>query len=98
MWIQKVIKFNFLDKLNEQNDEKKFQSLLNQARTELEAINAVIAGKGVETEVGDVKAGDNIAKVIQGSSCNSSGAHLHFVVGQDHSVKNPFNYLKTVEY
>jgi peptidoglycan hydrolase CwlO-like protein len=81
-----------------QNDEKKFQSLLNQARSELEAINAVIAGKGVETEVGSVKAGDTIAKVISGSSCNSSGTHLHFVVGQDHTVKNPFNYLKSVDY
>lgn len=80
------------------NDEKKFQSLLNQARSELEAIEAVIAGKGTEVEVRDVKAGDTIAKVIQGSSCNSSGSHLHFIVGQNHDVKNPFNYLKSVEY
>ena len=81
-----------------QSDEKKFQSLLAKARAELEAIEAVIAGKGIETEVGDVKAGQVIAKVIQGSSCNSSGTHLHFIVGQGHDVKNPFNYLKPVDY
>ncbi|HSV95058.1 MAG TPA: hypothetical protein VLH94_03755 [Spirochaetia bacterium] len=81
-----------------QNDEKKFQSLLSKARAELEAIEAVIAGKGTETEVRDVKAGEKIATVIQGSSCNSSGSHLHFIVGQDHSVKNPFNYLKSVDF
>lgn len=81
-----------------QNDEKKFQALLAKARSELEAIEAVIAGKGTETEVGDVKTGDVIAKVIQGSSCNSSGTHLHFIVGQNHDVKNPFSYLKSVDY
>lgn len=94
--IQQKEKQNLLTQT--QNDEKKFQSLLNQARSELEAIEAVIAGKGIETEVGNIKAGEVIAKVIQGSSCNSSGTHLHFVVGQDHAVKNPFNYLKSVDY
>lgn len=84
--------------LKTQNDEMRFQSLLNQARSELEAINAVIAGKGIETEVRDIKTGDVIASVISGSSCNSSGTHLHFIVGQDHSVINPFNYLKSVDY
>lgn len=81
-----------------QNDEKKFQSLLSQARAELEAINAIIAGKGEEKEVGDVNKGDLIARVIGGPSCNSGGSHLHFMVADQSSIQNPFNYLKSVEH
>ena len=81
-----------------QNDEKKYQSLLSKAKAELEAIEAVIAGKGNEVEVGDVKAGDVIAKVIQGASCNSSGEHLHFLVAKDGETRNPFEFLSTIDY
>lgn len=77
-----------------QNDEKKYQSLLARARAELEAIEAIIAGKGKEEEVRDVTAREVIARVIPGVSCNSSGTHLHFIVAQGSEVKNPFNYLK----
>ena len=80
------------------NDEKKFQSLLASARAELEAIEAIIAGKGQEEEVGDVNQGDVIAHVITGSSCNSSGTHLHFLVSNNSLVRNPFEYLKSVDY
>ncbi len=80
------------------NDEKKFQSLLASARAELEAIEAIIAGKGQEEEVKDVNQGDVIAHVIIGSSCNSSGTHLHFMVSDNSLVGNPFGYLKSVDY
>lgn len=76
------------------NDEKKFQQLLAAARAEFEAIQAIIAGKGIEEEVGKISSGQRIASVIQGPSCNSSGEHLHFIVAQGSNPLNPFNYLK----
>jgi hypothetical protein len=80
------------------NDEKKYQALLAQARAEYEAIQAIIAGKGEETEVGKVSEGQRIASVIQGASCNSSGAHLHFIVSQNGNTHNPFSYLRAIDY
>src|SRR3972149_1988256 len=47
---QKAAKDNLL-KLTK-NDEKRYQSLLAAARSELEAIQAIIAGKGQETQIG----------------------------------------------
>jgi len=79
-------------------DEKRYQQLLAQARAEFEALQAIMAGKGTETEVGKVNAGDRIATVIGGPSCNSSGEHLHFMVSENSDIKNPFNYLKSVDY
>lgn len=89
---QKAAKANLLAVTR--NDEKRYQELLNAARAEFEAIQAIIAGRGDETEVGHVNAGERIASVIQGPSCNSSGAHLHFIVSQNGTTSNPFNYLK----
>ena len=77
------------------NDEKRFQSELAQKRAELEAIQSIIAGKGDETEVGDVDQGASIAKVIPGPSTCSSGAHLHFEVAQNKAHKNPADYLSS---
>ena len=77
------------------NDEKKYQQLLSQARSEFEAIQAILAGKGQEEEAGKVSQGQRIASVIQGASCNSSGSHLHFIVSQNGSAQNPFNFLKS---
>lgn len=76
------------------NDEKRYQALLAQARAEYEAIQAIIAGKGQETEVGHVNKGERIASIIQGASCNSSGSHVHFIVRKNRVVDNPFNYLR----
>ena len=90
---QKAAKDNLL-KLTK-NDEKRYQSLLAAARSELEAIQAIIAGKGQETQIGSVGQGQRIASIIQGASCNSSGQHLHFIVSQGGAVQNPFNYLKS---
>lgn len=90
---QKAIKDNFLRITR--NDEKKYQQLLAAARSELEAIQAIIAGKGQETQVGHVSQGTRIASIIQGASCNSSGAHTHFIVAQGGATQNPFNYLKS---
>lgn len=76
------------------NDEKRYQSLLAQARAELIAIKGILAGQGKEIKVGSVSEGQKIASVIQGSSCNSSGTHLHFIVSQGSNTHNPFNYLR----
>lgn len=83
--------------ISTQNDEARYQSLLSQARSELEAINAIIAGNGNEVEVRDVSIGEVIARLIEGKSCNSSGAHLHFIVADNTVVANPFSFLKPVD-
>lgn len=76
-------------------DEKRYQELLARARAEFEAISAILAGRGVETKIGDVSAGQRIASIIQGESCSSSGPHLHFMVVKDNNALNPFSYLKS---
>lgn len=88
---QKKAKANLLQVTR--NDERRYQELLAVARAEFEAIQAIIAGKGEEEEVGKVSAGQKIATIIAGASCNSSGPHLHFIVREDSSTHNPFNYL-----
>jgi peptidoglycan hydrolase CwlO-like protein len=75
------------------NDERKYQSLLAKARAELEAIQAIIAGKGEETEAGSVSEGSRIASVIPGVSACSSGSHLHFEVVQGGAHLNPASVL-----
>jgi peptidoglycan hydrolase CwlO-like protein len=77
-----------------QNDEKVYQDLLAQALAEYRAIQAILAGQGDETEVGEVKQGEQIASIINAASCNSSGPHLHFTIEQGGNAFNPFNYLK----
>ena len=77
------------------NDEKRYQSLLAAAKSEFEAIQAIIAGQGDETEIGPVEQGARIASIIQGASCNSSGSHLHFIVRQGDIALNPFAYLSS---
>lgn len=77
------------------NDEKRYQQLLAAARSEYEAIQAIIAGKGIEERVGNVSQGERIASIIEGPSCNSSGRHLHFIVRQNGTTYNPFNYLRS---
>lgn len=75
------------------NDERRFQTLLAQARAELIAIKGILAGQGKEIEVGAVGEGQKIASLIPGASCNSSGTHLHFMVAQGSDTHNPFSYL-----
>ena len=75
------------------NDEKNYQSQLQKALSELEAIQSIIAGRGKETEAGNVEEGANIASVIPSSSACSNGAHLHFEVAQKGVHLNPANYL-----
>jgi len=76
------------------NDEKKYQQLLSAAKSEFEAIQAIISGRGEEEKVGQVSQGARIASIIDGPSCNSSGRHLHFIVKDGANVANPFSYLK----
>jgi len=80
-----------------QNDEKKYQQLLASARAEYMAIQGIVSGNGAETAAGRVEQGTRVASIIPGASCNSSGAHLHFIVSQNGSTLNPFNYLKGTE-
>jgi len=81
------------------NNEKNFQRLLDQARNEFNSIQAIISHRGSETEVGPVKKSERIATVIPGSSCNSAGSHLHFmVVDSSGKTQNPFHYLKPVAH
>lgn len=80
------------------NSEIVYQQLLTQARAEQQAIAGIIAGRGVEVKAGDIKAGDRIASIINGRSCNSSGAHLHFIVEKSSAPVNPFSYLKGIAY
>lgn len=77
------------------NDELRFQAELATKRAELEAIQSIIAGRGEETEVGDVSKGDQIAMVIPGASACSSGAHLHFEVANQGVHRNPAGYLSS---
>lgn len=90
---QKSAKANLL--ATTKNDERKYQDLLASAKAEFEAIQAIIAGQGDEEEAGPVEQGEQIATVIQGASCNSSGSHLHFIVrdANDYAA-NPFNFLR----
>jgi len=76
-----------------QSNEARFQDELSKLRAEMEAIQAIIAGSGDESKVGEVHKGDQIASVIAGASCNSSGSHLHFMVVKDNVSYNPFAYL-----
>ena len=93
---QKAAKQKLL--IDTQNDEIIYQSLLEKAKAEYAAIQGIIAGGGSETKLKDVNKREVIAHVIQGASCNSSGGHLHFIVQDNASVSNPFNYLRSVDY
>lgn len=81
-----------------QNNEQIYQNLLAKARAEYAAIQNIIAGAGTEVIMREVKKGEAIANLIPGASCNSSGKHLHFIVQQNGSVVNPFNFLKPVDF
>lgn len=85
------------------NNEANFQAQLKQQEQEFLAIQAICAGQGVESEIKAVAAGEKIATIISGKSCNSDGTHLHFSVRErvfspisnrdEFFCKNPFNYL-----
>ncbi len=78
------------------NNEKTYQELLSKAVAELAAIESIIAGKGTETEVGDISVNQKIATIIPSSSACSTGAHLHFEVIDNKTHQNPANFLKSV--
>jgi len=77
------------------NDEKKYQSLLEQARSERAAIEGVIAS--IQLKDGTpIKEGETIAIVGNtGAPYCSTGPHLHFEVRKNGSTENPSNYLKS---
>lgn len=90
---QKTAKGRLLEQTK--NDEKKYQQLLAALKSEYESIQAILAGKGQETEVGKVSQGSRVASIIQGPSCNSNGTHLHFIVSKNGVTQNPFQYLRS---
>jgi len=79
------------------NNEARFQQELAKTLAELQAIQSIIAGKGDESKVSDVKQGDTIASIIVGSSPCSTGTHLHFEVVKDGTHRDPAGYLKGVD-
>lgn len=79
-----------------QNDEKRYQEELARTLAESGAIKSIVAGRGQEIKIGEVKEGDKIASVIQGASPCSNGTHLHFEVVQNGAHQNPANYLKSL--
>lgn len=93
---QKLAKQNLL--VVTKNDERTYQALLNQAKAEYAAIQGIVSGAGTESKLRDVDKGSTIASIIPGASCNSSGAHLHFIVQENGSVVDPFSKLKSVDY
>jgi len=78
-------------------NEVRYQEELAKTTAELEAIQSIIAGRGAETEVGEVQAGDRIATVIEGASACSTGSHLHFEVVSGGTHRDPANYLKPLD-
>jgi murein DD-endopeptidase MepM/ murein hydrolase activator NlpD len=60
------------------------------------AIKSIVAGRGEEIKIGEVKEGDKIATIIQGASPCSNGTHLHFEVVKNGSHENPANFLKSI--
>jgi len=91
---QKVAKQQLL--IATQADEATYQQLLAQAKAE----QAVVFGGGVDSYLRDVNQGDAIGFIAShgvSPGC-SSGAHLHFEVQKDGSVRDPNNYLKGVNY
>jgi len=79
-----------------QNDENRYQALLDQARQEYISIQAILQGAGIEESGLTVKAGQAIGSVISGASCNSNGTHLHFTIRKKGETKNPLNYLRPI--
>lgn len=79
------------------NDEKTYQEQLEKTLAEYNAIQAIVAGGGNESEIRDVKAGDTIASIISGASVCSTGTHLHFEVREGGVLKNPAGYLKGID-
>lgn len=78
------------------NDEKRYQEELARTLAESGAIRSIVAGRGQEIKIGDVKQGDKIATVIQGASPCSNGTHLHFEVVKNGGHENPAGYLRTI--
>ena len=79
------------------NNEAQYQKELEKTLAEINAIQSIIAGKGNESDVGEVKEGDKIASIIAGSSTCSNGTHLHFEVVKGGVNYNPAGYLKSID-
>lgn len=79
------------------NDEKRFNQLLAQSRAEARAIEAAIAASANLKNGVKVKKGEAIAVIgNSGAPSCSTGAHLHFEVRENGSLRDPAGYLKPI--
>ncbi len=75
------------------NDEAVYQSKLQAAIAEQQAILAINGNAGMEVADGSVHKGDTIGNYLLGTSACSSGSHLHFEVHQNNQIVNPAGVL-----
>ncbi|MCX6783731.1 MAG: peptidoglycan DD-metalloendopeptidase family protein [candidate division WWE3 bacterium] len=81
-----------------QNDELKYQQIIDQAQSELAAINGTFAGADY-SQAKPVKQGDPIAIMGNtGSPSCSTGAHLHFEVHKNGVLQNAEDYLNSYSF
>ena len=71
------------------NNEATYQRILEQVKSEINSIQVALMGGGVR--LGNVKAGDTVAK--QGNTGCSTGTHLHFGAYQNNVAYNPKSQL-----
>ena len=78
-----------------ENDEEKYQELLNQAIAERNAMQGIVSGidfkNGTKVEKGDIIA---VMGSYEDQPYCSTGSHLHFEVRKNGSVVNAEKYLK----
>jgi peptidoglycan hydrolase CwlO-like protein len=78
------------------NNKQLFERELEKTVAEARAIQAILAGLGKESEVGQVEEGQVIASsIITGASACSTGTHLHFEVARDGIDQDPASFLKS---
>lgn len=81
------------------NDEKRFQQLLAQTKAEARAIEAAIAASANLKNGVHVNKGEVIAMMgNSGAPSCSTGAHLHFEVRDNGSLRDPAGFLKSISF
>lgn len=81
-----------------QNSEAVYQSKLQAALAEQQAILSILNGGGHEVADGSISKGQVIGNFINGISACSSGPHLHFEVHQNNAIQDPSNFLASTSF